>query len=94
MLPSSKVDINRKKNDVAFCGTGIFSPGKVDTIFEEDPAAIKKRHWSTRYQPHEHPIGANWQVLNNVRRSNSSTLHTISEATMGLNASRLLAINM
>jgi hypothetical protein len=25
---------------------------KIDTVFEEDPAAIKKRHWSTRYQPH------------------------------------------
>jgi hypothetical protein len=43
MLPSSKVDINRKKNDVAFCGTGIFSPGKVDTIFEEDPAGCHQK---------------------------------------------------
>ena len=96
MLTSSKVDINQNKNGVAFRGTGFFLHGK-----QKSTPFLKKTRLPSKSDTgvlatsliriQFAPIGKFCTMFVEV---NSTTLHTVSEATMGLKASRLLAIDM
>lgn len=96
MLTSSKGDINRNKNGVAFCGTGFVSPAK-----QKSTPFLKRTQLPSKsgtgvlatslISIQSAPLG---KFCTTFVEANSTTLHTLSEATMGLKASPLLAIDM
>jgi hypothetical protein len=97
MLTSSKVDMNRNKNDVAFRRTGFASPGKQkSTQFSKRTRLPSKSDTGVRatslIRIQLVPIGKFCTMF--VQVNSTTFLHTISEATMGLKASQLLAIDM
>ena len=94
MLTSSKVDMNRNKNDVAFRRTGFASPGKQkSTQFSKRTRLPSKSDTGVRatslIRIQLVPIGKFCTMF--VQVNSTTFLHTISEATMGLKALQLLA---